>query len=247
MNERQRRVNGIALALLVLAVASAWLIVDQRRERAGGGEPEGSALLHDMDRLWDWAGPQLQGGASAASWSVRWDGELTHAQLDALAQQLRMQPPAPGGKTAQALRQDASGTLRMWMTPAAGAADGGWAVLLYEGRAGQPLAVLHQAVDGIETVLKAEELDLRPYVTLRGEARSAEAAQTVAGKAGGELVESYDDGRTASMTYYSEQLRLRTQSGGNAVNLQLALRRGSAEAPDALIAGAPLITGDYTP
>lgn len=60
-----------------------------------------------------------------------------------------------------------------------------------------------------------------------------------------EAVESYDDGRSVSVSYASPLLEASVQSGGRMLNLQAAVHRSSETGESRLTLGTPVITTEY--
>ncbi|WP_426450884.1 YwmB family TATA-box binding protein [Paenibacillus sp. S-38] len=60
-----------------------------------------------------------------------------------------------------------------------------------------------------------------------------------------EAVESYDDGRSASVSYASPLIEASVQSGGRMLNLQAAVHRSSETGESRLTLGTPVITTEY--
>lgn len=93
--------KGMMLAL-VLLIASALVLIYQanhesKRPNAVSSEPvktdiRASATAEDLRQLWKWTDSELQGGAAAGSWHVRFDVDrITKEQLDSIALQLGVQ------------------------------------------------------------------------------------------------------------------------------------------------------------
>lgn len=121
-------------------------------------------------------------------------------------------------------------------------------VILIEFGAGVELASIGNAVEELEARMTKEGLAYRSGFVGRGiRSESADdGAGAIALRAEAARKESYDDGHTASITYYADKLDSGVDSGGKRVNLQIAQNRGGRNAKPELIVGVPLITGDYT-
>lgn len=100
-------------------------------------------------------------------------------------------------------------------------------------------------VGSVEKAIEHEEIELRGGFTVKGTAAGDGAGAQIAKIASAKEAEAYKDGSTSSLTYFSDKLGSKVQSGEQPVNLQIAESVPKAgEAPE-LVIGVPLITGDY--
>ncbi|MFC4102232.1 YwmB family TATA-box binding protein [Paenibacillus xanthanilyticus] len=267
-NRGLRTATGVVLALAVLISAAGWALWSNRAE-SGGEKGDQVSIMRDFREVWTWSDASFRDGAASAAWSFRLDGRWTQGQLRWIAETLGIETVfaedehAYSGVTASAGPNPGKTTL--WYRPSdtaemktgsedAGAVNGGEtdsgsivyadAVLLIEFRAGVELASIGNAVEELETRMRKEGLAFQSGFVGRGSKSELadDAAGAIALRAEAARKESYDDGHTASMTYFTSKLESGVESGGKRVNLQIAHSRG---AKPELTVGVPLITGDY--
>jgi hypothetical protein len=235
---------GFGLALLLLAAAvlcAVWL--HGRSSAANAGAGGSSALRKDVTTMWGWTESAYEGGASAAAWSVRWDGSLTKEEADALVARLGLRPK----NAAEAERQLERGRLLLWRNKETAPDEPSDCIILFTGTAGQSREQLLRLIGSVEAAIsQASGAEWKPSFSLFGRAASPDAAAAVAKTAGVRLRERYEDDGTRSETFYTSELRSVVLSGGKKVNLQLAQHRTAGKDTTELIAGVPLITGDYS-
>ncbi|MFB9324891.1 YwmB family TATA-box binding protein [Paenibacillus aurantiacus] len=257
---------GVLLALAVLVAAAGWAIWN--KQSAGGtATGEKAAIMRDFREVWTWSDASFRDGSASAAWSFRFDGRWTKNQAQWVAEELGIETVVAEDNHTYSGVSTSTGPIprktTLWYRIAAtdeqrGETAGGLAtdadgaeeadmVLLLEFGTGVELASIGNAVEELETKMKKEGLAYRSGFVGRGvrNDRADDAAGAIALRAEAARKESYDDGHTASITYYTSKLNSAVDSGGKRVNLQIAHSR-SRDAKPELIVGVPLITGDYT-
>ncbi|TYP71745.1 YwmB family TATA-box binding protein [Paenibacillus methanolicus] len=263
-----RTATGVVLALVVLVSAVGWALWSKRAE-GGAKNGDQASIMRDFREVWTWSDASFQDGAASAAWSFRFDGRWTQVQARWIAEALGIETafaedehtysgvsttigPNPG-KTTLWYRLPDTADLETGSEDA-GSVDGGETdsgsavyadvVLMIEFGAGVELASIGNAVVELETMLGKDGLAYRGGFVGRGKksALAEDAAGAIALRAEAARKESYDDGHTASIAYYTSKLESGVESGGKRVNLQIAHNRG---AKPELVVGVPLITGDY--
>ncbi|MFF2481757.1 YwmB family TATA-box binding protein [Paenibacillus sp. NPDC058071] len=242
-------------ALLILLIGGYWA-ASGKGKPASGITPDKAAVSadqHDLRALWEWTDGLYKGGAARAEWSIRWDAAGNEATverlLEALKPELEEAPqnliyidqvrsaikelPSYGGiLTADALPSGKERRLVVLFRTTSGS--------------GANRDKLLELIERMEDALRQLEADYRIGMTSRGLTEYNSASEKLAQRAGASKVDRYDDGGTVSTTYYTEKLYVSVEAGkGKKANLQAAVHRDSETGQLRLIAGVPLITGDY--
>ncbi|MBW7476522.1 YwmB family TATA-box binding protein [Paenibacillus oenotherae] len=246
--------KSMAAALLVIVVAVSWTIWQWSSAPAKTPADE---LLHDLQQIWTWSDGELVGGAQAGRWSFRWDGRWTYSEVKKVAAELDIPLEQEGQE--HLYRGKRSGeapdgyVFSIWANLQANdvnkssikdaVAD---VVLLLDVRKGTVIEQLIGRVSEVEAAVSLNDLEFKGSFSLRGQPVRAGALERLAGLAGAERREEYEDGQTTSIAYYSDELFSGVNSGEHIVNLQIAERSSAADDKRELIVGVPLITGDYS-
>ncbi|WP_274649168.1 YwmB family TATA-box binding protein [Paenibacillus humicola] len=251
---------GVLAAITVLLAAGCWTVWREqaaKREEAAA-KPAHVSVIGDFDAVWSWSGPSFAGGADGAKWTIRWDEAAAWSLEDArklagllgivLAEQSGGPLTGGGGGAVYTGRKTAGGMeLTIWLQAAAGeSASAADAVVLLQPPAGTKAALIHNYAGRVEEAAAEAGLSLNGSFAVRGKPAGRDAAARIADAAGAERRESYDDGHTRSVTYYSPKLKTGVTSAGKPVNLQIAESGAAGGGEAELIVGVPLITGDYT-
>ncbi|CAH1223523.1 hypothetical protein PAECIP111893_04992 [Paenibacillus plantiphilus] len=247
--------NGIIAVLLVIIIAGG-LAVWKWNSPVNG---EGSPLLHDFKQLWTWSDGVIADGAQGGSWSFRWDGSSTYADIEQIASQLNITlEREPQGLV---YRGNLKGgielyTLTIWAklygtgTSDEAGHDNAIAdvVLLLNGNGGTSYRQLLDVVSKVEETVSRYANDYEGSFAVRGLSQSAgeRASDQIAILAQASALESYEDGGTRSVAYYSAHLKSLVHSGKHKLNLQIAEHVPPAGSQLEIIIGVPLITGDYS-
>ncbi|RXZ84781.1 hypothetical protein EBB07_01835 [Paenibacillaceae bacterium] len=258
--------KNMLLALLMLLAVAGWAIVSQVPSQSDSGQRAHLTAEKDLGKLWRWADETVAGGASGAEWSVRWDGEGKLSSIEALAAALHIEQPSGngtgagteeghrimkerGGGSVISFGNEHEGKLQLWHSGRSNVMQAfdlpQTFVLLYEGAPGETYRTISGQLRTVDSKLLEQGLSMRTSFSFRGDADGNEAEQKLTKLADGKLQESYEDGLTISRTYYSAHLNTATDSGGRKVNLQLAQFPDGTSGRMRLVAGVPLITGDY--
>jgi hypothetical protein len=239
IRRKQRRTSGIGLvAAMAVLLSAAMLAAWWQRQPAAEGLAHGAGILQDAERLWGWSDEALDGGAAAASWSARWNAEMTSGAAAALADKLRLTTAVAEGHE----RLEENYRLLLWT----GSAESESVVLLLEGQRGLDKASFFALLEDADAALAEAADRFEAGLTFRAESASADSADAIARLAGAEEVERYEDGGTTSVAYYTDQLAASAISRDQAVNLQLAVRLDDERKLWLVTGGTPLITGEYT-
>lgn len=118
-------------------------------------------------------------------------------------------------------------------------------VILFEPESGSAYNSIVESLARVEETLEAYDTITGSF-SVRGVPIQAGAATRIAQEVSARQQESYYDGHTKSVTYWSSKLNAQVESGNKKVNLQIAETAPSPETSGELIIGVPLITGDYT-
>jgi hypothetical protein len=248
-DEKGRRWIGIAAAFAVLLAGAVWALV--AADHGGGtgknGPPNG--MTEDMAALWDWVDPLLVRGAAGGIWSLRWDVRLKPGEAGHLPDRLGLSPlDEKGGDRGTLTKRSKAaygGTLTLLLPSHGRVEQPEDAVILFERRAGERDGLLAAAAE-IGRLLAETAFEQTASFRVRGETDSPQAAERLAAWADARLEERYEDGGTVSLTYRTRQLHASVPLGrGRTANLQIALHTDRTDGTISLVAGVPLITGDY--
>ncbi|SDW48852.1 YwmB family TATA-box binding protein [Paenibacillus sp. CF384] len=240
---------GVLTALLVLLAAGLWgaYYANDKEAPTSGRE----RLRHDFEQVWAWSGGEFEGGAEQAHWTFRWDSSSDRKGAERLAASLGFQLAASldGNEPVDVMASNEAGHMKLWIHTKPGidesSADKPYElVLLLDAAVGTSRTSMDEMIGNVEQ--SAEGLDIQGGFTVRGIPIREGGAARIAATAAAKEMESYNDGHTESITYYSEALQSSVRSGSAKVNLQLAESSASAGEEGELIVGVPLITGDYS-
>ncbi|WP_219838754.1 YwmB family TATA-box binding protein [Paenibacillus sp. R14(2021)] len=248
MKRSRGPVFSLIAALLVLTAAVIWTLQHRdNRTRQSGDEP----LRHDFDTVWSWGQSAFKGGSEEARWSFRWDGTTSLKAAKLFAERLGFTLSSnAGSKPVDIMAANPAHKMTLWLHPQQ-AADGTSTsdyelVLLFDAVQPAEQSSIRASLGSIEAARNAARIQLQGGFSVKGTSASADAASRIVRLASAREMESYDDGHTSSLTYYTPDLELEVQSGSSSVNLQIAVSHASKNQAEELIFGVPLITGDYT-
>lgn len=266
MRNKQSRpgIRGLVLlaaAVLLLGAAALYGAKGQQggMEERREADAAAAGASDELEQLWAWIDPSLQGGAASAIWALRWDGVLgggsqgetgqqfdSEQQLAQLLAELRLADAQAGEGPIETRWEGRSGEGRLVATVVPDAAAGRQELVVLWTGTSSSLAGLQINVRHIEqTIEKALSDNFTRSLTFYGTAEAAGAAEQVAMAADAELVDEYEDGGTSSRSYHTAAVANSIQYGSRAFNLQLAEHRDAASGNIALVGGIPFINGDY--
>ncbi|MBP3965923.1 YwmB family TATA-box binding protein [Paenibacillus lignilyticus] len=244
---------GVLTALLVLLAAGLW-----SANYANNKETPittGERLRHDLEAVWKWSGSEYKGGMEQANWTFRWDSDSDRKQAEHIAASLgftlsaSMDGSEPVDIMASASNE--AGHMKLWIhsKPSQEEQSGDKPfelVLLLNTDPGTSRTAMTEMIDEVERATEGLDLVIHGGFTVRGIPVREGGAARIAALAAAKEMESYNDGHTESITYFSEALQSSVLSGSAKVNLQLAESSAAAGESGELIVGVPLITGDYS-
>ncbi|QHW33146.1 hypothetical protein GZH47_21730 [Paenibacillus rhizovicinus] len=257
---------GIFAALLILIGAVVWAVASGKNGQhsdSGALRP----LSSDFESVWSWSDSEFAGGARSAQWTFRWDGAVSLQAAKAFAAGLgfHLSGQLSDSSPIDVVASDAAYKMTLWLhsrqasedetgdnTDTGTDASGLTAekplydiVLLMNASEDAEKQAMSTAIKQVEESIAHAGLPLRGGLTVKGNAAGDGAGARVAKAASAKETETYDDGHTSSLTYFSDKLASKVQSGEKTVNLQIAESvSGTGKVPE-LIIGVPLITGDY--
>ncbi len=274
--QMRRSKAGIWLACIVLLIGAAWGVW-QARSNSGHASAADQSLRHDLPLLWEWSQGQLEGGAAAGSWSIRWDaaGDLGLAdrlaelfftdeegrQLDKLVQNegrtVSGYSAAYGGEVWVSLTEadEQSEKTLILLTPGKSGAvsgrqagDSGQEPNQTAGQSKLEKADLLRAVAAVSAALSREKAEFTASMKVQGEAAFSDPVKELIKQASAKRIDAYEDAGTVSATLHSARLAASVRmDGGQSANLQVAARSLEDSGRSALTIGIPLITGEYSP
>lgn len=245
--------GGKRIALAVLAICAVWAIWQTNQQSRIA--PAREALLADLSLLWDWSDDRLIGGAGNAEWNVRWNvtadpgsmerligllfadqaGNVTDTAVEHNGSVVKGVLPASGGRLTVSLTAaaDTSEQLMLLYEPADGAATGKEGLL--------------QAAKAVSEEIETITSKYTNSMNVKGLANQRDAPRLIASAAKARRIDSYADGGTVSDSYFTAKLKNEViTDGGRRINLQLAVHTNTETESYELVAGVPVITGDYT-
>ena len=183
-----------------------------------------SSGAEDLRLLWQWTDGELQGGASAAAWNLRWSVKgLQEVQALSLAKALGLQLPAQEEVTPP--NKDDKGSQKgiLWeahaghsansmdmrvLTTGAQGSDGELEAIIYSRLQRSGLPAVEGVIAAVSSALRTAGYDSTPMLSIKvyGESIRPDSADRIAQLADGELLDQYKEDGTVINTYHSSLL-----------------------------------------